>query len=306
MDNGIILLRIVVKSRRNKTLHVGCHAAMDDGSEWIMIKKYNIRESEFIILPKKVIILIQPVGAISKTINSFFCYKNYMEIGELSVIKIELFSGIELSNLNNPSSFTTNESLVIYYNPSDYDQGVMILICKYNAIDQPFVLLRKKFKPEDVVLVNSTISGNLTRRSNNTINGNSNGTTKSGSNATLNSAINKTVSLIVITVIIAVTIIISLKLKNKKKNKKNDDIFISIDISNRNSGSSLSSASKSTSQSISNFLKLKNSRSKFKVPIMLGSLSDPSMSINTSKLKSLSRRARSKVVSNERRASKTK
>uniref|UniRef100_A0A0K0FFV5 EGF-like domain-containing protein n=1 Tax=Strongyloides venezuelensis TaxID=75913 RepID=A0A0K0FFV5_STRVS len=264
-------------------------------------KNKKIKESEFILLPKKVINLIEPVETFSKTKNSFFCYKNYMDIGDLFMIKIELPSGIEFSNLNNSSSFTTNGSLVIFNNSSDYAKGVATLICEYNVIDQPFIILKKKLKPEDVVLENTT-NGNLTRRSNDTINKSSNSASSVGLSTVLIVAI-IAVSLIVITIIIAVTIIISLKLKNKKK-KKNIDSLDSIDISK--SGSSLSSTSKTTSQSISTFLKTKNSRSKLKVPIVLESLSDPSTSISISKSKALSKTPMSKVVSNERRVSKTK
>uniref|UniRef100_A0A0N5BU08 6-cysteine protein n=1 Tax=Strongyloides papillosus TaxID=174720 RepID=A0A0N5BU08_STREA len=288
----------------------------------------KIKESEFVLLPEKQVIWTEPVTSISKTNNLFFCFNNYMEIGVLSVIRIELPTGSELNNLDNPSAFTANESLIIFDDYNDYGNGVMKLFCEYKAFNEPFILLKRKFKPEDVVLAESTTNGNLTRRSNSTINGNSNGTPNStingNSNVTPNGTINRksnstsngglstalivtiiAVSLIVITVIIAVAIIICLKLKNKKK-KKGNDSFSSIDISNSNSESSLSSASKTTSQSVSNFLKTKNSRSKFKVPIVLGSLSDPSMSMSTSKSNALSKTPMSKVVSNERRASKTK
>uniref|UniRef100_A0A0K0FN28 Ig-like domain-containing protein n=1 Tax=Strongyloides venezuelensis TaxID=75913 RepID=A0A0K0FN28_STRVS len=52
MDNEIMLVRIDVKSRKNKTLHVGCHAAMDDGSgnryEDFYFKRYK-----FVLLKEK-------------------------------------------------------------------------------------------------------------------------------------------------------------------------------------------------------------------------------------------------------------
>uniref|UniRef100_A0A0N5CAJ2 EGF-like domain-containing protein n=1 Tax=Strongyloides papillosus TaxID=174720 RepID=A0A0N5CAJ2_STREA len=353
-DSGIMLVKIDVKSRRNKMLHVGCHAVVDDASdnryENFYLKRYkfvlfkgklsnfnssnnldkinissimdpkniygyyscgmdkdkknsNIRESEFVLLPEKQVILIEPVTNISKANNSFFCYKNYMEIGDLSVIKIELHSGRELNNLDNPSSFAANESLIfddyndynngdlsvikielhsgrelnnldnpssfganesliIFDDYNDYNNGVMTLICEYHAFNEPFILLKRKFISDNIVLREIAINNNQSVSSNNT------------SNSSLSTLLITTivaVSIIIITIIISVSVIICVKLKNKKKKMRNS--------SSSGSSRSFSSASRSASNSSSSILTSKNSRSKVKVPIILGSQSDSSISM---------------------------
>uniref|UniRef100_A0A0N5BR31 Ig-like domain-containing protein n=1 Tax=Strongyloides papillosus TaxID=174720 RepID=A0A0N5BR31_STREA len=241
-------------------------------------KNSKIKESEFVLLPEKQVILIEPVTNISKTNNLFFCYKNYMEVGVLSVIKIELPSGRALNNLDNPSAFTVNESLIIFDDYNDYNNGVMKLFCEYHAFNESFILLKRKFKPEDVVLVENTTNGNLTRRSNGTLNSNSNST----SNGDLSTALIITivaVSIIVITIIISVSIVICLKLKKKKRRNNND--------------SSLSSLQ---STSTSSTLTSNTSYSKLKVPIILESLSNSSISMSGSKSNNPSKNPKIKIV----------